>query len=54
MSAELFGILAVGLVATALIMTRILSLRVTIQALLKGTRDNLFQSLYIVGRVWLR
>ena len=27
MSAELFGILAVGLVATALIMTRILSLR---------------------------
>ena len=24
------------------------------QALLKGTRDNLFQSLYIVGRVWLR
>ena len=28
--------------------------KVTIQALLKGTRDNLFQSLYIVGRVWLR
>ena len=29
-------------------------MNVTIQALLKGTRDNLFQSLYIVGRVWLR